>query len=65
MYCSDTDKHEAIRLPHLRIVGATKLNEAIEQAKRLVSGNAYVLVKLAGGSIASAQPLIPLKQSEE
>jgi hypothetical protein len=62
MYCSDTDTRvPVVRLPHLRIASAKKLDDAIAEAKRVVSGNAYVLVKLSGGNIDSAQPLLPIK----
>ena len=62
MYCSDTDKHEAIRLPHLRTAGASKVDDAIGQAEKLNLPNVWILLKVSGGrQIDSAQPLLPIK----
>lgn len=62
MYCSDTDKHEAIRLPHLRTAGAGKIDEAIGQAERVLrSTSLWILVKVSGGNIDTATPLLPIK----
>ena len=54
----------AVRFPHLHVVGMRKLDAAVAETTRLVGGNAYVLVKLSGGNIDSAQPLLPVKVPE-
>ncbi len=67
MHCTDTDAKDmkAVRFEHLHVKGMRKFNAAVKQAKRLVSGNAYVLVKLSGGNIDTADPLIPIKAEDE
>ena len=62
MLGSDTKSQlPAVRLPHLHVTGMRKLDAAVAEVTRLVGGNAYVLVKLSGGNIDSAQPLLPIK----
>ena len=66
MHCVDTkSKLPAVRLPHLHVAGMRKLEAAIAEVDSLLAGNAYVMVKLSGGNIDSALPLLPIKVAEE
>ena len=61
MECSDTGSVQAVRLEHLDVNTASRLNSLIGMLKRVFAGNARITIKLSGGNIDEMEPCQVIK----
>jgi hypothetical protein len=61
MECSDTGKIEAVRLEHLDVKTADRLNSLLGILKRMFRGNARITLVINGGHIETMEPCQVIK----
>jgi len=68
MLCNDTGSLQVVRLEHLDVKTASKLNRIIGAVKRLVQGTARVTFTLSGGHVEDrweVGKLLPLPPDDD
>lgn len=66
MHCCDTGATiPAVRLEHIDVKTATRLDAMIGKLKRLVHGDARILLILSGGKVQDMEPSTKLKVTDD